>query len=207
MPESGAAGAGRGQDKGKGKANAGAGKAPGKKGAAPRDASSPCNDRARARAAHVSVPSGPRDDAASYDRMRSNVMDELKKSFRPEFLNRIDEVIVFHTLTQNDVKKIVDLMMKRVEDQLKSKDIDIELTDAAKSVLAEKGYDQALGARPLRRTIQRLVEDPLAEKLLYKEYRAGETVVVDAVDGEIVFDHAGGLLPPDVPPVELAGTE
>jgi ATP-dependent Clp protease ATP-binding subunit ClpC len=148
-----------------------------------------------------------RDDGASYDRMRSNVMDELKKNFRPEFLNRIDEVIVFHTLTQNDVKKIVDLMMKRVEDQLKSKDLDIELTDAAKTLLAEKGYDQALGARPLRRTIQRLVEDPLAEKLLYKEYRAGETVIVDAVDGEIVFDRTGGLLPPDVPPVELAGTE
>jgi ATP-dependent Clp protease ATP-binding subunit ClpC len=148
-----------------------------------------------------------RDDAASYDRMRSNVMDELKKNFRPEFLNRIDEVIVFHTLTQEDVKKIVDLMMKRVEEQLKSKDLDIELTDAAKTLLAEKGYDQALGARPLRRTIQRLVEDPLAEKLLYKEYRAGETVIVDAVDGEIVFDRTGGLLPPDVPPVELAGTE
>jgi ATP-dependent Clp protease ATP-binding subunit ClpC len=148
-----------------------------------------------------------RDDAASYDRMRSNVMDELKKSFRPEFLNRIDEVIVFHTLTQNDVKLIVDLMMKRVVEQLKSKDLDIELTDAAKTLLAEKGYDQTLGARPLRRTIQRLVEDPLAEKLLYKEYRAGETVIVDAVDGEIVFDRTAGLLPPDVPPVELAGTE
>jgi ATP-dependent Clp protease ATP-binding subunit ClpC len=148
-----------------------------------------------------------RDDAASYDRMRSNVMDELKKSFRPEFLNRIDEVIVFHTLTQNDVKQIVDLMMKRVVEQLKSKDLDIELTDAAKTLLAEKGYDQTLGARPLRRTIQRLVEDPLAEKLLYKEYRAGETVIVDAVDGEIVFDRTAGLLPPDVPPVELAGTE
>jgi ATP-dependent Clp protease ATP-binding subunit ClpC len=138
--------------------------------------------------------------------MRSNVMDELKKSFRPEFLNRIDEVIVFHTLTQEDVKQIVDLMMKRVEEQLKSKDIDIELTDAAKTLLAQRGYDQALGARPLRRTIQRLVEDPLAEKLLYKEYRAGETVIVDAVDDEIVFDRAGGLLPPDVPPVELAGS-
>ena len=116
----------------------------------------------------------------SYDRMRGNVMEELKRQFRPEFLNRIDEVIVFHTLTQEDVKQIVDLMMKRVEEQLKSKDIDIELTDAARTLLALRGYDQTLGARPLRRTIQRLVEDPLAEKLLYKEFRAGETVIVDA---------------------------
>ena len=78
-------------------------------------------------------------------------MDELKKSFRPEFLNRIDEVIVFHSLTQDDVKQIVDLMMKRVKEQLKAKDVEIELTDAAKTLLAEKGYDPALGARPLRR--------------------------------------------------------
>jgi ATP-dependent Clp protease ATP-binding subunit ClpC len=69
-----------------------------------------------------------------------------------------------------------------------------------------QGYDKSLGARPLRRTIQRLVEDPLAEKLLYKEFRAGETIIVDAVDGEIVFDHTGGIVPPDVPPVELAGS-
>ena len=143
----------------------------------------------------------------SYDRMRSNVMEELKRQFRPEFLNRIDEVIVFHTLTQEDVKQIVDLMMKRVEEQLKSKDIDIELTDAARTLLALRGYDQTLGARPLRRTIQRLVEDPLAEKLLYKEFRAGETVVVDATDDEITFEHGGAdMFPPEAPPVELAGS-
>ncbi len=143
----------------------------------------------------------------SYDRMRGNVMEELKRQFRPEFLNRIDEVIVFHTLTQEDVKQIVDLMMKRVEEQLKSKDIDIELTDAARTLLALRGYDQTLGARPLRRTIQRLVEDPLAEKLLYKEFRAGETVVVDATDDEITFEHGGAdMFPPDAPPVELAGS-
>ena len=81
---------------------------------------------------------------------------------------------MFHSLTTEDVKQIVDLLMRRVEEQLKIKDVDIELTDAAKTLLAEQGWDQALGARPLRRTIQRLVEDPLAEKLLHKEYRAGE---------------------------------
>ena len=144
------------------------------------------------------------DERMTYEKMKDRVMDELKKSFRPEFLNRIDEVIVFHSLTQADVKQIVDLLMKRVTEQLKAKDLEIELTDAAKTVLAEKGFDPSLGARPLRRTIQRLVEDPLSEKLLWKEFRAGQTIIVDARDGEIVFEGAG--VPPDVPPVELAGS-
>jgi ATP-dependent Clp protease ATP-binding subunit ClpC len=145
------------------------------------------------------------DEKMTYEKMKDRVMDELKKSFRPEFLNRIDEVIVFHSLTQEDVKQIVDLLMKRVTEQLKAKDLEIELTDAAKSVLAEKGFDPSLGARPLRRTIQRLVEDPLSEKLLWKEFRAGQTIIVDARDGEIVFEGAG--VPPDIPPVELAGSQ
>ncbi|HET9724993.1 MAG TPA: ATP-dependent Clp protease ATP-binding subunit [Actinomycetota bacterium] len=140
----------------------------------------------------------------TYSKMKDRVTDELKKSFRPEFLNRIDEVIVFRSLTPNDVKEIVDLMMKRVREQLKTKDLDIELTDAAKTLLAEKGYDLALGARPLRRTIQRLVEDPLAEKLLWKEFRAGQTIIVDARDGEIVFEVPTS---PETPPVELAGSQ
>jgi ATP-dependent Clp protease ATP-binding subunit ClpC len=144
------------------------------------------------------------DEKLTYEKMKDRVMDELKKSFRPEFLNRIDEVIVFHSLTQEDVKQIVDLLMKRVTEQLKAKDLEIELTDAAKTVLAEKGFDPSLGARPLRRTIQRFVEDPLSEKLLWKEFRAGQTIIVDARDGEIVFEGAG--VPPDVPPVELAGS-
>jgi ATP-dependent Clp protease ATP-binding subunit ClpC len=147
-----------------------------------------------------------RDDAVTYQKMKENVTEELKRSFRPEFLNRIDEVIVFHSLTIEDVKQIVDLLMRRVEEQLKSKDVDIELSDAAKTLLAERGYDKALGARPLRRTIQQLVEDPLAEKLLYKEFRAGETIIVDVHDGEITFEHGAGVMPPDTPPVELAGS-
>jgi ATP-dependent Clp protease ATP-binding subunit ClpC len=140
----------------------------------------------------------------TYTKMRDRVTEELKKSFRPEFLNRIDEVIVFRSLTPEDVKEIVDLMMKRVREQLKAKDLDVELTDSAKTLLAEKGYDLALGARPLRRTIQRMVEDPLSEKLLWKEFRAGQTIIVDARDGEIVFESAE--IPPEVPPVELAGS-
>jgi ATP-dependent Clp protease ATP-binding subunit ClpC len=146
------------------------------------------------------------DEQGDYEKMKGKVEEELKRSFRPEFLNRIDEVIVFHSLTPEDVKRIVDLLMVRVRDQLKVKDVDIELTDAAKTLLAERGYDMALGARPLRRTIQRLVEDPLSEKLLYKEFRPGQTVLVDVRDGEIVFE-GGALFPPqDVPPVELAGS-
>ena len=144
-------------------------------------------------------------EEVTYDKMRDRVTEELKKSFRPEFLNRIDEVIVFRSLTQEDVKTIVDFMMRRVIEQLKVKDVDIELTDAAKTMLAAQGFDQSLGARPLRRTIQRLVEDPLAEKLLWKEFRAGETILVDVRDGEIVFDH-DSIVPPEVPPVELAGS-
>jgi ATP-dependent Clp protease ATP-binding subunit ClpC len=147
-----------------------------------------------------------RDDAVTYEKMKETVQEELKRQFRPEFLNRIDEVIVFHKLTIPDVKLIVDLLMRRVEEQLKSKDIDLDLTDAAKSLLAERGYDQALGARPLRRTIQRLVEDPLSEKILHKEFRAGETVFVDVADDEIVFEHGPAIVPPDVPPVELASS-
>jgi ATP-dependent Clp protease ATP-binding subunit ClpC len=143
------------------------------------------------------------DERVTYEKMKERVMEELKRSFRPEFLNRIDEVIVFHALSREDVKNIVDLMMKRVREQLRAKDLDIELTDAAKELLAEKGYDQALGARPLRRTIQRLVEDALSEKLLYREFRAGQTIIVDARDGEIAFESP---TPPETPPVELAGS-
>ncbi len=145
------------------------------------------------------------DAEVTYEKMKDKVMEELKRSFRPEFLNRIDEIIVFHSLSREDVKSIVDLMIRRVEEQLQSKDVEIELTDRAKEVLAEKGYDPALGARPLRRTIQRMVEDPLSEKLLYKEFTAGQTIIVDARDGDLVFEPASR--PPETPPVELAGQE
>jgi ATP-dependent Clp protease ATP-binding subunit ClpC len=145
------------------------------------------------------------DEQVTYEKMKDKVLEELKRSFRPEFLNRIDEVIVFHSLTRENVKAIVDLMMRRIREQLKAKDVEIELTDQAKNLLAEKGYDPALGARPLRRTLQRMVEDPLSEKLLWKEFKAGETVIVDAQDGEVVFEHTP--VSPDTPPVELAGQE
>jgi ATP-dependent Clp protease ATP-binding subunit ClpC len=119
------------------------------------------------------------DEAVTYERMKDKVQDALKQHFRPEFLNRIDDVIVFHELSQPEVRQIVDLLIARTAIQLAAQGMGLELTDAAKDYLAESGYDPSLGARPLRRAIQRLVEDPLSERLLYKEFRAGEIIIVD----------------------------
>jgi len=144
-------------------------------------------------------------EAVSYERMKTKVNEALKQHFRPEFLNRIDEVIVFHELSRDEVIEIVDLMTKRVGDQLESQGLGLELTPAAKMALADKGYDPTLGARPLRRAIQQYVEDPLSERILWKEFRVGETIIVDVDadnDNEIVFRTIEGLQPP---PVELAG--
>ncbi|MGQ0826001.1 MAG: ATP-dependent Clp protease ATP-binding subunit [Actinomycetota bacterium] len=143
------------------------------------------------------------DEAVTYERMKEKVHEELKRHFRPEFLNRIDDVIVFHELSTAEITEIVDLLMKRLIEQLQSQGLGFELTNDAKVLLAKKGYDPALGARPLRRAIQRMVEDPLSEKILWKEYRAGDTVVVDAEGEEIVFRTVEGVEPP---PVELAGS-
>jgi ATP-dependent Clp protease ATP-binding subunit ClpC len=142
------------------------------------------------------------DERDNYARMKEQVNEELKQHFRPEFLNRIDEVIVFHQLTPAEVRTIVDLMMKRVKEQLKTKDLEIELTDDAKSWLSQKGYDASLGARPLRRTIQREVEDVLSEKILLGEFRAGQLIVVDTEEDAIVFRAVDA--PTDTPPVALA---
>jgi ATP-dependent Clp protease ATP-binding subunit ClpC len=141
------------------------------------------------------------DEAVTYERMKEKVHDELKRHFRPEFLNRIDEVIVFHELSQAEVTEIVDLMMKRVVAQLESQGINLDLTQPARELLAKKGYDPTLGARPLRRAIQRLVEDPLSERILWKEFRAGETVVVDVEDDAIAFRAIEGVEPSPVEPV------
>jgi len=120
------------------------------------------------------------DDVASvYDRMRQRVGDELTQHFRPEFLNRIDDTIVFHQLTEQEILQIVDLMIGRIESQLKNKGMGLELTENSKRFLAKKGYDPVLGARPLRRTIQREIEDSLSEKILWGELRPGQIVVVD----------------------------
>jgi ATP-dependent Clp protease ATP-binding subunit ClpC len=150
------------------------------------------------------------DEAVTYERMKEKVNDALKQHFRPEFLNRIDEVIVFHELSKPEVTQIVDLMIRRVQGQLESQGLGIEVTPAAKLFLADRGYDPTLGARPLRRAIQRLVEDKLSEDILHKEFRAGEIIIVDvepdpdkAGDQRIAFRTIEGFTPP---PMELAET-
>lgn len=144
------------------------------------------------------------DAKVTYERMKAKVQETLKKHFRPEFLNRIDEVIVFHELTQKDVRQIVDLMIARTARQIQGQGMGFELTDAAKSHLAITGYDPTLGARPLRRAIQRLVEDPLSEKLLERQFKVGEIIVVDVEPdpeddnkSRIVFRAIEGFEPPD----------
>ncbi len=143
------------------------------------------------------------DARASYERMREKVHDELKRHFRPEFLNRIDEVIVFHELSLDEVKEIVDLMLVRVREQLSARGLDLVLTDDAKGYLGLKGYDPELGARPLRRSIQRLLEDHLSEKVLLGEFKTGSTVLVSVneEDDELSFEE---IAAPDRPSVELA---
>ncbi|MEO6987967.1 MAG: ATP-dependent Clp protease ATP-binding subunit, partial [Aquihabitans sp.] len=144
---------------------------------------------------------GKADEAVSYEKMKEKVNEALKAHFRPEFLNRIDETIVFHELSKPEVTTIVDMLIKRTATQLEAQGIGIELTDAAKVVLVDRGYDPTLGARPLRRAIQRLVEDPLSERLLYKQYKPGEIIIVDAEPDpesgkqEIVFRTIEGFKP------------
>ncbi|MGN6523946.1 MAG: AAA family ATPase, partial [Actinomycetes bacterium] len=148
---------------------------------------------------------------SSYERMKAKVSDELKQHFRPEFLNRIDDVVVFHQLTQDDIITMVDLMLARLDERLKDKDMGIELTQGAKELLAKRGFDPVLGARPLRRTIQRELEDALSEKILFGELRSGQIVVVDAegegAEAHFTFTGETKAALPDAPPVEAAGTE
>jgi ATP-dependent Clp protease ATP-binding subunit ClpC len=120
------------------------------------------------------------DVGGTYEKMKAKVTEELKQHFRPEFLNRVDEIVVFHQHTMEDIVKIVDLMVGQIEQRLKDKDMGIELTPAAKELAAKRGFDPVLGARPLRRALQRDVEDILAEKILFGELRPGQIVVVDA---------------------------
>lgn len=126
--------------------------------------------------------------AKTYEDMKNNVMGELKRTFRPEFLNRIDEIIVFHPLDEEHIKRIVGIMIDSLAKRLKQNDIIIEVTDDAKAFLAKKGFDQAYGARPLRRSIQSLVEDRLAEEMLEGKVKHGDKVLVDLKDDHLVLN-------------------
>ena len=129
---------------------------------------------------------------SNYQRMQNKVREGMKKHFRPEFLNRIDDVIVFRQLTEDEILQMVDLMLAGVQKQLRGQDLTLEVSDLAKRLLAKRGFDPVLGARPLRRTIQRYIEDELSEKIIFGDFVAGDTIKVDVADwdGEGAHDDA-----------------
>jgi ATP-dependent Clp protease ATP-binding subunit ClpC len=138
--------------------------------------------------------------AADYERMKDKVLAELKNTFRPEFLNRIDATIVFRQLTREEIREIVDLLLVRVKQQLTGQQMELIVTDAAKDAIIEKGYDQAMGARPLRREIQNQIEDPLAERMLMASFEAGDTIVVDAdAEGHVSIERQAPAEPERAP--------
>ncbi len=126
-------------------------------------------------------------DEKSYEAMRENIMDEVKRIFRPEFLNRVDEIIVFHALEQEEIDRIAALMLSGVQKRLRERDIDLEVDDSALKLLSAAGYDLQYGARPLRRAIQRMVEDALSEEILEGKVKLGDRVSMSAQDGKLVF--------------------
>ncbi len=123
-----------------------------------------------------------------YERMKTHVMEELRRTFRPEFLNRVDEIIVFRPLTRDQIKAIVEILMERVRREIRGQGMDLAITNAARELLAEEGFDPQYGARPLRRAIQRLVEDPLSDDMLRGKFSAGDEILLDARDGQVVFE-------------------
>ena len=149
---------------------------------------------------------------ADYDAMKDKVLGELKNTFKPEFLNRLDEVIVFHSLRMEEMHTIIELLLKRVRVQLTEQQLELAVPQVAKDFLIEKGFDAQYGARPLRRTIQRLVEDPLAEGLLQGTYRPGDLVEAQVIDGELRLQVRNRIeqLPPSTPPaaaLSVGGSE
>jgi ATP-dependent Clp protease ATP-binding subunit ClpC len=123
----------------------------------------------------------------AYSEMKSRVLSELKRHFRPEFLNRLDEVIVFHPLSREEIKQIIGLMLEEEKKLLREKEVELEVTADARDLIAKEGYDPDFGARPLRRAIQKLIENPLSEEILQGKFQHGDTVVVDIDNGHITF--------------------
>ena len=137
----------------------------------------------------------------SYNRIKSLVTEELKQYFRPEFLNRLDEMIVFRQLTKLEVKEIADIMLKEVFDRLKAKDIDLQVTEKFRDRVVDEGYNPSYGARPLRRAIMRLLEDSLAEKMLAGEVKEGDSAIVDVdSEGKVIVLNGGSGVPEPLAP-------
>jgi ATP-dependent Clp protease ATP-binding subunit ClpC len=130
------------------------------------------------------------EDERAYESMKNRVTEEMKKVFRPEFLNRVDEVIVFHSLTSQQIFQIVELMLGRVREQLKSQGMDLVTSNDVNEILAKEGLDPTFGARPLRRAVQRLIEDPLSEEILLGRFNVGDTISAELVDGKVIFKKA-----------------
>ena len=143
-------------------------------------------------------------NAAEYRDMKSKLMKELRQLFRPEFLNRVDEVVVFHELTRTDIEQIVDIQLRRLNERLVDHQLTVHCTPAGAELLVKEGFDPQFGARPLRRAIQRLIEDPLAEKMLQGDFKDGDLVLVDEHEGELVLR---GAEPQDEPATELFGQQ
>jgi ATP-dependent Clp protease ATP-binding subunit ClpC len=143
------------------------------------------------------------DEAKSYERMKNKVLEEVKHTFRPEFLNRIDEIIVFHQLTRPQIEQIVGLELEKVTREVRAQGMNLKVTDAAKTLLAQKGWDPQFGARPLRRAIQRVVEDELAEEMLRGTFVTGDHVLAD-IDpddpSKLKFSKIPSVEPPAAPP-------
>ena len=142
------------------------------------------------RDAHLGFQTGE-SGSIPYEEMKARVLSELKRYFRPEFLNRLDEVIVFHPLSKGDIKKIVDLMLDEVKELLREKDISLKISDKAKDLIAQEGYDPDFGARPLRRAIQRLIENSLSEEILQGKFKEGDAILGNVQKGHMVFTKIG----------------
>jgi len=134
---------------------------------------------------------------SNYEEMRKRVLAALRKHFRPEFLNRIDDLIIFHALRRDELREIVTIQLRRLQKLLSDQKIGLELTDAAKDFIVEAGYDPTYGARPLKRAIQRELENPIATKLLEVEFEEGDTIAIDARDGQLVFSHKAAPASPE----------
>ena len=134
------------------------------------------------------VETGEDDGTVDYERMKERVLDELKRTFRPEFLNRIDDIIVFHPLGREELEQIIELMLKTLRQQLEEQGIKLDISAEAKEIIYKEGYDPLFGARPLRRAIQRLLENPLSDEILRGRFRAGDLVRVTAEEGQLKFE-------------------
>jgi len=140
------------------------------------------------------------DREATYDKIKTTVLDAMKRDFRPEFLNRIDEIIVFHPLTDSELKQIAGLIISDVQKQVKTQGMELELTEAAKEIVVKEGYEPKFRARPLRRAVQRLIENPLSNQLIEGKFKAGDRIKADAKEGKIFFEKTGTLSGAKTPP-------